>query len=84
MLYFFGMKWGGISSKELDEAILLEEALFGEAPKGTLVRRAPALRDVSDKSVGLNPQHVPPSPSPSNVAQQLLQQQVLSCKWLHF
>lgn len=29
------MKWGGISSKELDEAALLETALFGEIPEGT-------------------------------------------------
>lgn len=28
------LKWGGISSKELDEAVMLEAALFGEAATG--------------------------------------------------
>ncbi|CAK7348014.1 unnamed protein product [Dovyalis caffra] len=65
--------WGCISSKELDEAMLLEESLFGEIHEETLSRRPPRQQGVPDKSTGLNQQL--PLPSPSHVAQQLLQQQ---------
>ncbi|KAG5231327.1 plant UBX domain-containing protein [Salix suchowensis] len=65
--------WGCISSKEFDEAMRLEEALFGEIPEETLQRRPLRQQGVPNKSKGLNQQH--PLPSPSHVAQQLLKQQ---------
>uniref|UniRef100_A0A6M2E7A7 UBX domain-containing protein n=1 Tax=Populus davidiana TaxID=266767 RepID=A0A6M2E7A7_9ROSI len=65
--------WGCISSKEFDEAMQLEEALFGEIPEETLSRRPLRKQGVPDKSKGLNQQL--PLPSPSHVAQQLLNQQ---------
>ncbi|KAH8488555.1 hypothetical protein H0E87_024274 [Populus deltoides] len=65
--------WGCISSKEFDEAMQLEEALFGEIPEETLLRRPLRQQGVPDKSKGLNQQL--PLPSPSHVAQQLLNQQ---------
>ncbi|KAI5564447.1 hypothetical protein BDE02_14G060500 [Populus trichocarpa] len=65
--------WGCISSKEFDEAMQLEEALFGEIPEETLSRRPLRQQGVPDKSKGLNQQL--PLPSPSHVAQQLLNQQ---------
>ncbi|KAJ6307177.1 hypothetical protein OIU76_017046 [Salix suchowensis] len=68
-------KWGCISSKEFDEAMRLEEALFGEIPEETLQRRPLRHQGVPDKSKGLNQQL--PLPSPSHVAQQLLKQQIV-------
>ncbi|KAJ6879293.1 hypothetical protein NC652_032768 [Populus alba x Populus x berolinensis] len=65
--------WGCISSKEFDEAMQLEEALFGEIPEETLSRRPLRKQGVPDKSKGLNQQL--PLPVPSHVAQQLLNQQ---------
>ncbi|KAJ6320423.1 hypothetical protein OIU78_015751 [Salix suchowensis] len=65
--------WGCISSKEFDEAMRLEEALFGEIPEETLQRRPLRQQGVPNKSKGLNQQL--PLPSPSHVAQQLLKQQ---------
>nr|XP_034904594.1 plant UBX domain-containing protein 8-like isoform X4 [Populus alba] len=65
--------WGCISSKEFDEAMQLEEALFGEIPEETLSRRPLRKQGVPDKSKGLNQQL--PLPLPSHVAQQLLNQQ---------
>ncbi|KAJ6352556.1 hypothetical protein OIU76_001734 [Salix suchowensis] len=68
-------KWGCISSKEFDEAMRLEEALFGEIPEETLQQRPLRQQGVPDKSKGLNQQL--PLPSPSHVAQQLLKQQIV-------
>ncbi|KAG6748037.1 hypothetical protein POTOM_047932 [Populus tomentosa] len=65
--------WGCISSKEFDEAMQLEEALFGEIPEETLSRRPLRQQGVPDKSKGPNQQL--PLASPSHVAQQLLNQQ---------
>lgn len=33
--FFWALKWGGISPKELQEAVMLEAALFNEIPEGT-------------------------------------------------
>ncbi|KAJ6680473.1 FAS-ASSOCIATED PROTEIN [Salix purpurea] len=64
--------WGCISPKEFDEAMRLEEALFGEIPEETLQRRPLHQQGVPDESKGLNQQL--PLPSPLHVAQQLLKQ----------
>lgn len=46
------MKWGGISSKELDEAMLLEAAMFGENSEGTSSQHTPHPHAAVDKSKG--------------------------------
>ncbi|KAI3909484.1 hypothetical protein MKW92_032399 [Papaver armeniacum] len=56
-LEFFG---GGISSEEHDEAVMLEAALFGGVPEG---------------SMGYYPQSAPRPPSPTLTAQRLLREQ---------
>lgn len=72
-------KWGGISSLEHDEAVMLEAALFGGIPEGTAYRFAYAphqlLQTGLDRDVGPYPQRVPRPPSPTLVAQRLLREQ---------
>lgn len=71
------MKWGEISSEELDEAVMLENALFGEGSTNHF-HYSPHLQINQDKSS--SPHSVPNLPSPSITAQQLLrEQQVLTC-----
>lgn len=71
------MKWGEISSEELDDAVMLENALFGEGSTNHF-HYSPHLQSNPDKISG--PHSVPNLPSPSVTAQQLLRkQQVLTC-----
>jgi hypothetical protein len=70
------MKWGEISSEELDEAVMLENALFGEGSTNHF-HYSPHLQSNQESS---SPHSVPTLPSPSVAAQQLLrEQQVLTC-----
>ncbi|KAG5254907.1 plant UBX domain-containing protein [Salix suchowensis] len=71
-----GAKDGQEQQLEFDEAMRLEEALFGEIPEETLQRRPLRQQGVPDESKGLNQQL--PLSSPLHVAQQLLKQQVKS------
>ncbi|KAK9273534.1 hypothetical protein L1049_018344 [Liquidambar formosana] len=70
-------EWGGISSKEHDEAISLEAAYFGGVPEGTSYRfpYAPYPQTGLDRSAGSNPRPVPGPTSPSLMAQRLLREQ---------
>ncbi|WCJ23151.1 UBX domain-containing protein [Euphorbia peplus] len=65
--------WSGISPKELDEAIILETALFGENHVGTSSKHSPHLKSASDQ--GSYPQQVPNHPSASLMSQRLLREQ---------
>lgn len=71
------MKWGGISSKELNEAAMLEAAFFSEIPEGSSYHfpRASHLQSGPDRSVGSNPRPVRHPPSPSLTGQRLLREQ---------
>ncbi|OVA14152.1 UBX [Macleaya cordata] len=62
----FPDEWGGISSEEHDEAVMLEAALFGGIPEGTAYNFA---------NVGRHPRPVPRPPSPTLTAQRLLREQ---------
>ncbi|XP_058104806.1 plant UBX domain-containing protein 8-like isoform X2 [Magnolia sinica] len=76
---FHSDEWGGISSEEHDEAVMLEAALFGGIPEGTAYRFAypshQVLQTGSDRTADLYPRRVPRSPSPSLTAQRLLREQ---------
>ncbi|KAM1024843.1 hypothetical protein ACFX15_037390 [Malus domestica] len=66
----FPSEWGGISSEEHDEAVMLEAAMFGGIPEGTGYRLPYAMRPDSS--------YVWPSPrppSPSLTAQRLIREQ---------
>ncbi|KAG8663902.1 plant UBX domain-containing protein 9 isoform X2 [Manihot esculenta] len=67
--------WGGISSKELDEAMLLEAAMFGENSEGTSSQHTPHPHAAVDKSKGLHPPQVPHQPSQSLMDWQLIREQ---------
>ncbi|KAJ8477499.1 hypothetical protein OPV22_021226 [Ensete ventricosum] len=56
-------EWGGISSEEHDEAVMLEAAMFGGIPDGTSYR------------FGYPPRQMPRPPSPTLTAQRLLREQ---------
>ncbi|PON62675.1 UBX domain-containing protein [Trema orientale] len=60
---FHSEEWGGISSKELDEALMLETALFGEISEGASNQHlnAPQVQSHPEKSVipNLQPLHSP-------------------------
>ncbi|XP_042518832.1 plant UBX domain-containing protein 8-like [Macadamia integrifolia] len=58
-------EWGGISSEEHDEAVMLEAALFGQIPEGSAYRF----------DVGSYTHRIPRSPSPTLTAQRLLREQ---------
>lgn len=62
------MKWGGISSKELDEAAMLETALFGEISEG-------ASHSGPDRTVRPDQQPVHHSQSPSLAPHRVLREQ---------
>ncbi|GAV85587.1 UBX domain-containing protein/UIM domain-containing protein [Cephalotus follicularis] len=70
-------EFGGISRNELNEAVMLEAAFFGEPPEGSSYRFAHESHFPSsaDKSVAHNPHPVPRSPPPSLTAQRLLREQ---------
>ncbi|XP_012083477.1 plant UBX domain-containing protein 9 isoform X2 [Jatropha curcas] len=61
-------------SLELDEAALLEAAIFGETPGGHSFQHTPHPQHAPDKSRDLCPQQVPSRPSPSQ-SQQIREQQ---------
>ena len=88
------LKWGGISSEEHDEAVLLEAAMFGGIPEGSGYRYAYAPHEFM-QSRGLYPTPTPRPPSPSLAAQRLLREQqvqlisfiegIVSCRrWLNY
>nr|GME16951.1 plant UBX domain-containing protein 8 [Ipomoea batatas] len=72
-------EWGGISSEEHDEAVMLEAAMFGGIPEGSGFRLPHVahqfMQNGSDRSVGPYPWQMPRPPSPSLVAQRLLREQ---------
>ncbi|RWR89365.1 plant UBX domain-containing protein 8 [Cinnamomum micranthum f. kanehirae] len=75
---FHSEEWGGISSQEQDEAVMLEAALFGGIPQGPAYHFAYPLQPPqtgSDGNRGFYPQWVPRSPSPTLAAQRLLREQ---------
>ncbi|XVF52827.1 hypothetical protein PTKIN_Ptkin05aG0050000 [Pterospermum kingtungense] len=66
-------EWGGISSEEHDEAVMLEAAMFGGIPEsGYRFAYAP---HQFIRPEGSNPWHAPRPPSPSLVAQRLIREQ---------
>ncbi|XP_039050818.1 plant UBX domain-containing protein 8-like isoform X2 [Hibiscus syriacus] len=66
-------EWGGISSVEHDEAIMLEAAMFGGIPENGY--RFPYAPHQFIRPEGPNPWHTPRSPSPSLAAQRLIREQ---------
>ncbi|KAK9276363.1 hypothetical protein L1049_005896 [Liquidambar formosana] len=71
-------EWGGISSEEHDEAVMLEAAMFGGIPEGSgyYSYTPPQLtRTGLDGTLGPYPQWVPRPPSPTLAAQRLLREQ---------
>lgn len=84
MLYFrlFSLKWGGISSLEHDEAVMLEAALFGGIPEGSGYRLPNVPHQLMQNGVegpmGPYQWRMPRPPSPSLVAQRLLREQQVS------
>lgn len=67
-------KWGGISSEEHDEAVMLEAAMFGGASEGSSYRFPSAPHEFM-RSQGSYVQPAPRPPSPSLVAQRLIREQ---------
>ncbi|KAL6005604.1 hypothetical protein ACLOJK_006174 [Asimina triloba] len=76
---FHSDEWGGISSEEHDEAVMLEAALFGGIPDGTAYRFAygphQVLQAGSIRGGNLYPRTAPRPPSPNLAAQRLLREQ---------
>ncbi|KAI4328735.1 hypothetical protein L6164_021068 [Bauhinia variegata] len=70
-------KWGGISSDELNKAVLLENALFGDISKNTShdFSLPPHLRHGPERIVDPKPRHLSSSTSESLTSTQLLRQQ---------
>ncbi|KAF3448497.1 hypothetical protein FNV43_RR09210 [Rhamnella rubrinervis] len=67
-------EWGGISSEEHDEAVMLEAAMFGGIPEGTAYRFPYASHQfVQPEST--YPRPIPRPPSPSLAAQRLIREQ---------
>lgn len=69
-------EWGGISSLEHDEAVMLEAALFGGIPEGTgyhVPRQY--IPNGFDGTLGSYPRPIPRPPSPSLTAQRLIREQ---------
>jgi len=69
-------KWGGISSEEHDEAVMLEAAMFGGIPEGGTYNFSYPHHHAlhSDRNSNIYPR-VPQPPSPSLTAQRLLREQ---------
>ncbi|XWS48967.1 hypothetical protein CRYUN_Cryun13aG0122900 [Craigia yunnanensis] len=66
-------EWGGISSEEHDEAVMLEAAMFGGIPEsGYRFAYAP---HPFMRPEGSNPWHTPRPPSPSLAAQRMIREQ---------
>ncbi|XP_019446606.1 PREDICTED: plant UBX domain-containing protein 8-like isoform X2 [Lupinus angustifolius] len=66
-------EWGGISSEEHDEAVMLEAAMFGGIPEGSY-RHAYAPHEFM-QGRGFNPRPTYRPPSPSLEAQRLIREQ---------
>ncbi|XP_051115109.1 plant UBX domain-containing protein 8 [Andrographis paniculata] len=72
-------EWGGISSEEHDEAVMLEAAMFGGIPEGTgyhfpYAPHQPMESGLS-RSMGPYSRNLPRPPSPSVTAQRLIREQ---------
>ncbi|WVZ11250.1 hypothetical protein V8G54_015780 [Vigna mungo] len=67
-------EWGGISSEEHDEAVMLEAAMFGGIPEGTGYQYAYAPHEFM-QGRGSNPRASYRPPSPSLAAQRLIREQ---------
>ncbi|TKY55343.1 Plant UBX domain-containing protein 8 [Spatholobus suberectus] len=65
-------EWGGISSEEHDEAVMLEAAMFGGIPEGSHYAYAP---HEFMQNRGFNPRPPYRPPSPSLAAQRLIREQ---------
>lgn len=68
------LQWGGISSEEHDEAVMLEAAMFGGIPEGTGYHYAYGPHEFRQNR-GFNPQPTYRPPSPSLAAQRLIREQ---------
>ncbi|KAI3468791.1 hypothetical protein Pfo_025454 [Paulownia fortunei] len=72
-------EWGGISSEEHDEAVMLEAAMFGGIPEGSGYHFPYAphqlMQNGLDSSVDPYPRRVARPPSPSLTAQRLIREQ---------
>ncbi|KAI7995682.1 Plant UBX domain-containing protein 8 [Camellia lanceoleosa] len=72
-------EWGGISSEEHDEAIMLEAALFGGVPEGNGYPSSYApyqfMQNGLDRTLGYYPQRMPRPPSPGLAAQRSIREQ---------
>ncbi|KAK6137536.1 hypothetical protein DH2020_028721 [Rehmannia glutinosa] len=75
----FPSEWGGISSVEHDEAVMLEAAMFGGIPEGTGYHFPYAPHQLTqnglDRAVGSYSTRIPRPPSPSLTAQRLIREQ---------
>lgn len=84
--YFLEMKWGGISSKELDEALMLETAMLAGISEGTSNQslNAPQVQSRPEEHVipNLQPVHCPISP-PLPESRLLKEQQVLAACYFY-
>ncbi|XP_042025323.1 plant UBX domain-containing protein 8-like isoform X2 [Salvia splendens] len=72
-------EWGGISSVEHDEAVMLEAAMFGGIPEGGGYNFPHAPHHLSQNGLGVStypyPRHNLRPPSPSLTAQRLIREQ---------
>ncbi|XP_047322532.1 plant UBX domain-containing protein 8-like isoform X2 [Impatiens glandulifera] len=71
-------EWGGISSEEHDEAVMLEAALFGGIQESNYNFPYPRQQFVQNglgTNQGLYPQRIPRSPSPGLAAQRMIREQ---------
>ncbi|KAK4435275.1 Plant UBX domain-containing protein 8 [Sesamum alatum] len=75
----FPSEWGGISSEEHDEAVMLEAAMFGGIPEGSGYNFPYAphqfMQNGLDGAAGPYPRRAPRPPSPSLTAQRLIREQ---------
>ncbi|KAJ0964134.1 hypothetical protein J5N97_029256 [Dioscorea zingiberensis] len=67
-------EWGGISSEEHDEAVMLEAAMFGGVPEGAGYFPYPPHQVLQTSSTSLYPR-APRPPSPTLVEQRMLREQ---------
>ncbi|RDX72068.1 Plant UBX domain-containing protein 8, partial [Mucuna pruriens] len=68
-------EWGGISSEEHDEAVMLEAAMFGGIPEGTGYHHYAYAPHEFMQNRGFNPRPPYRPPSPSLAAQRLIREQ---------